>query len=297
MRMRVLLLGGESRLGQSLLAQAAAESIVIDAESCPPGGWLPDVLEPIIDRVRPDLVINLAFYHQQFQLGEQDPLLLASQHAFSERVIELCRDRQMVPFLLSSTRVFDGRKVGLYAEKDEVAPADPLGQLQAALERCAQDSTRRHLILRLSWVLDSSPQGLLGRLLGLIYNGGPLQLAEEWRGNPTPIDDVARVMLALLKQLDCEAPLHGIYHYGSSEASSWISFAGSLIQELLATQRLDRDPQVQPIPFQNQALAGKEPQNASLASRRILMACGVKPRPWRSQLGALVDAMDGIKHK
>lgn len=297
MRMRVLLLGGESRLGRSLLAQAAAESIVIEAEHRPPGGWLPDLLEPAIDRVRPDLIIDLAFYHEQFQLGEQDPLQLAGQHAFSERVIELCRDRDIVPFLLSSARVFDGAKVGPYAEKDEVSPADPLGQLQAALEDRVREATSRHLILRLSWVLDTSPEGLLGRLLRLIHAGEPLQLAEEWRGNPTPVEDAARVMLALLKQLDCEAPLHGIYHYGSSEPSSWISFAASLVQELLATQRLEHDPQVQPIPFQAQALAGKEPQNASLASRRILMACGVKPRPWHSQLGALVDAMDTINHK
>ncbi len=293
MRMRVLLLGAESRLGQSLLAQAAAESIRIEAESCPPGGWLPDQLGSLLDRVEPDLVINLAYYHEQFQLGEQDALALAGQHAFSEALIDLCGERRVIPFLLSSARVFDGFKAGLYSEKDEVAPGDPLGQLQAALEARSRQSTDRHLILRLSWVLDTSPQGLLGRLIGQIYTGRPLQLAEEWRGNPTPVDDVARVMLALLKQIDCQASLFGTYHYGSSEASSWISFATSLIQELLATQRLERDPQVQPVPFASQVLAGKEPQNASLASRRILMACGVKPRPWRNQLGQLLDALDG----
>lgn len=294
MRMRVLLLGEESRLGQALLGQAAAESITIEAERCPPGGWLPDVLESLFDRVCPDLVINLAHYHEQFQLGEQDALALAGQHAFAERVVDLCAVRGAIPFLLSSARVFDGLKSGLYSEKDEVAPGDPLGQLQASLEACARQATNRHLILRLSWVLDASLQGLLGRLLGQIHSGGPLQLAEEWRGNPTPVDDAARVMLALLKQLDCQASLFGTYHYGSSEASSWISFASSLIQELLATQRIERDPQVQPVPFSSQALAGREPQNASLASRRILMACGVKPRAWRTQLGPLLEALDDL---
>jgi dTDP-4-dehydrorhamnose reductase len=293
MRMRVLLLGEESRLGQSLLAQAAAESIVIEAERCPTGGWVPEVLAPLLDRVKPDLVVDLAFYHEHFQLGEQDALQLADQHAFSQRLLALCGERQIVPFLLSSARVFDGLKTAPYTEKDNLAPGDPLGRLHAALEAQAREMGDRHLILRLSWVLDTSPQGLLGRLLGQIYTGRPLQLATEWRGNPTPVDDAARVMLALLKQLDCQAPLHGTYHYGSGEVSSWISFAGSLIQELLATKRLERDPLVQSIPFQEQALAGKEPQNAALATRRILMACGVKPRPWRSQLGQLLDLLDG----
>lgn len=292
MRMRVLLLGGGSRLGQALKSQAAAESITFETQECPEGGWQPDHVEGLLDAGQPQVVINLAYYHEQFQLGTQDALLLAGQHAFSERLISVCAARDIVPFLVSSARVFDGLKASPYSEKDEVGPADALGELQAALEKAALAATDRHLVLRFSWVLDDSPDGLLGRLMQQLCRQEVVELAEEWRGNPTPVEDAARVMLALLKQLDCEAPIHGIYHYGSSEVSSWISFAKSLIQELLASNRLDHDLLVQPVPFATQTMAGREPQNAALVCRRILMTCGVKPRAWRTQLPALLETFE-----
>ncbi|HDZ57956.1 MAG TPA: NAD-dependent epimerase/dehydratase family protein [Pseudomonas xinjiangensis] len=290
MRMRVLLLGGESLLGRALVSQAAAESIQIESVGCPAGGWHPAGIDEVLSNCQPDAVINLAFYHEQFQLGMQDASELARQYAFSERLIAACATRRAMLFMLSSARVFDGLKSTPYTEKDEMAPADPLGQLQAVLEKMLQQASDQHLILRFSWLLDESSDGLLGRLLTQLSSQRPVQLAEEWRGNPTPINDAARVMLALLKQVDCDAPLYGVYHYGSSEISSWISFAKSLIQELLASRQLEADPVVQPVPFVPQPATGGEPQNAALACRRILMACGVKPRPWRSQLPELLGA-------
>ncbi|UAW98114.1 sugar nucleotide-binding protein [Halopseudomonas nanhaiensis] len=288
MRMRVLLLGKETRLGQALLAQATVESILLQTLDMPAAGWSEQALDSIVEQ-SPDLVVNLAFYHEQFQLGLLDDAALAVQQRFNTALIERCSRHDIGLFMLSSARVFDGLKAGAYTEKDQLAPSDPLGRLQAELEKQLRAATDRHLILRFSWLLDCSPEGLLGRLLEQMHSGEPVQLAEEWRGNPTPIDDAARVMLAILKQLDCDAPLFGTYHYGSNEISSWISFAKSLAQELLASQQLDADPVVQPVSFASQQMAGREPQNAALTSRRLLMAFGIKPRAWRAQLGTLID--------
>ena len=288
MRMRVLLLGKETRLGQALLAQAALESIHLHAPDMPVAGWSEDALAQLVSRQQCDLVVNLAFYHEQFQLGLLDEPVLARQRDFTSVLIDSCARHDVALFMLSSARVFDGLKSSAYSEKDPLAPSDPLGLMQAALEQQLRTATDRHVILRFSWLLDRSPDGLLGRLLAQLRSGEPVQLAEEWRGNPTPIDDAARVVLAILKQLDCDAPLYGTYHYGSSEVSSWISFAKSLAQELLASQQLDADPVVQPVSFASQQMAGREPQNAALACRRLLMAFGIKPRAWRAQLGALL---------
>lgn len=289
MRMRVLLLGEETLLGQTLLAQASLESIQIESIACPEGGWSIDLIEHVLLQQRPDMVINLAFYHEQFQLGVLDADQLATQFAFSRSLVDACAAHEVVMFVPSSARVFDGLKSTAYSEKDAVSPADPLGVAQAELEHYLRQVSDEHVILRFSWLLDRSADGLLGRLLGQIRSGDPVRLAEEWRGNPTPIDDAARVMLAILKQLDCDAPLYGTYHYGSAEVSSWISFAKSLAQELLATQQIEADPLVLPVAFSEQMMAGREPQNAALVSRRLLMAFGIKPRAWRAQLGALLQ--------
>lgn len=291
MRMRILLLEGDSTLGAAFRQLAAQESIEVQVVDRPASGWQPDQLAGLLERHPADAVVNLAYFHEQFQLGVADPAALSRLEAFSRQLVELCAEQRLL-VQPSSARVFDGLKATPYTEKDELAPGDELGRLQARLEQLVAGRCSRYAVLRFSWLLDGTADGQLVRLIEQLYGEGPVLLAEEWKGNPTPIADAARVLLAVLKQLDCDAPLYGVYHYGSTEPSSWISFAKSLAQELMASNKLDRDPVIRSIPFDKQTEAGWEPQNAVLASRRILMAFGVKPRPWRGQLTQLLASIE-----
>ncbi|PCC98598.1 NAD(P)-dependent oxidoreductase [Halopseudomonas pelagia] len=291
MRMRILLLGADSLMGQAVLRLAAAEEIAIDAVERPEQGWKAEQLKHWFTEYQPDAVVNLAFYHQHFQLGSNDGDNLALQRKFGKELIALSKQADSLLFLLSSARVFDGLKTTAYTEKDALAPGDALGQLHVDMEKQLKDHCARHIMLRLGWVLDGSPDGQLAGLLQQLRSGEPMLLAEEWRGNPTPVNDAARVVLAILKQLDCDAPLYGTYHYGSSEASSWISFVKSLAQELLATKQLDSVPTIRSVPFDQQLDSAWEPQNAVLSSRRLLMAFGIKPRAWRAQLPELLASV------
>lgn len=287
MRMRVLLLGQESLMGQSLVTQAAAEDIEF-LQVATATEWLPEAIDDWLDELTPDAVINLAHYHQQFQLPLADADQLLAQQAFSERLIDACARRDLLLCMLSSTRVFDGAKNTPYTEKDELTPMGAQGAAQAALDRMLVERCRRHLLLRFSWLLDQSADGLMMRLVDQLQASQRVALAEEWRGNPTPIQDAARVLLAAVKQMDCESEVYGVYHYGSAEVSSWISLAMSLGQELRLQQCLAQEPVIEPVPYAEQPAAQFEPQNAALNGRRLLYVFGIKPRAWRAGLDALL---------
>ncbi|TVP87377.1 MAG: NAD(P)-dependent oxidoreductase [Pseudomonadaceae bacterium] len=284
MRKRVMLVGAETTLGQEVLALAAMQGVILQARSCPSAGWDAAELNSWLDEDRPDVVVNLAHFHQQFQCDVAAESELRHMQAFHERLMEAATARGCWQLMLSSARVFDGEKTTPYSEKDEVAPLDALGRLQHLLESELRRGSDRYLILRLSWVLDSSVDGHLDRLRRQLCAGDSLELAKEWRGNPTPVDDVARVIFAMLRQVDCAAAVQGTYHYGSVEASSWISLAKCLSQELLASGELTQDPVITPAPFAEQSMAGHQPQNAALTHKRLMHIFGIKPRPWRSQL-------------
>ena len=289
MRKRVLLLGHESLLGQSLVTQAAAEDIEFLLPGTPSDAWRPDAIDGWLDELAPDAVINLAHYHQQFQLVTADAEQMAAQRQFSERLIESCAQRDMLLCMLSNTRVFSGEKNTPYTEKDELTPVGAQGAVQAALDQLLVRRCKRHLLLRFSWLLDQSPDGLLMRLVNQLQASQRVALAEEWRGNPTPLADAARVLLAVIKQMDCDAELYGVYHYASVEASSWISLAKSLGQELLSLERLAEDPIIEPVNYADQPAAQFEPQNAALNGRRLLFAFGIKPRAWRAWLDDILQ--------
>lgn len=284
MRKRVMLVGAETTLGQEVLALAAMQGVSLQARHCPAAGWDAAELNSWLDEDRPDVVVNLAHFHQQFQCDVVPESELQRMQAFHERLMEAATARGCWQLMLSSARVFDGEKSTPYSEKDEVAPLDALGRLQHLLESELRRSSDRHLILRLSWVLDNSADGHLARLRAQLSEAGSVALAQEWRGNPTPVDDVARVIFAMLRQVDCAAAVQGTYHYGSVEASSWISLAKSLAQELLASGELEQEPLITPAEFAEQPMAGHQPQNAALTHKRLMHVFGVKPRPWRSQL-------------
>ena len=293
MRMRVLVLGAENSLGQALLAQAAAEFIQLEAVERPEQGWLPEMADQLLAGAKPDLVLNLAFYREQFQLGLQDAEVLEGQRAFDQQLIQGCAARNTSLVMLSSARVFDGSHASAYSETDEEAPAGALGRLQLELERSLRSSCPQHVILRFSWVLDGSAEGTLAQLLARMKSSAPVILAEEWRGNPTPVADAARIILSVLKQLDCAAPVYGIYQYGSSEATTWISFVQNVMQELIGRGELTGDRVIHPVAFDSLPGMAGRPQNAALQTRQLMMVFGIKPRSWRSQLPALLDELVG----
>src|SRR5690554_1655049 len=102
MRTRVLVPGAERSLGQTLLAQAAAEFIQLEGVERPEQGWLPEMADQLLAGAKPDLVLNLAFYREHFQLGQQDTDQLQAQQQFSERLIQGCAATDTMLVMLSS---------------------------------------------------------------------------------------------------------------------------------------------------------------------------------------------------
>jgi dTDP-4-dehydrorhamnose reductase len=288
MRMRIMLLGGGNALGQALIRQGAKEDIGFLAPRPPDSGWDPASLTQLIDDSRPDVLINLAYYFDWFQAETVTEQRFMAQERSVERLAELCQHHAILLVQPSSYRVFDGARTTAYSEKDEPLPLGKRGHALWRMEQSVRASCPRHILLRFGWLLDDSENGLLGRFLTRAATDDEVFLADDRRGNPTPVDDAARVILAVLKQLDCQAPLWGTYHYGGQEATT----ALALGQGVLSEARHFRDQLLEWVTPQTHVArpdAGDEPQHAVLASKKILHTFGIKPRAWRSGLAELLE--------
>lgn len=288
MRMRIMLLGGGNALGQALIRQGAKEDIGFLAPRPPESGWDPASLTQLIDDTRPDALINLAYYFDWFQAEAVSEARFVQQERAVERLAELCQHHGILLLQPSSYRVFDGARATAYSEKDEPLPLGARGQALWRMEQSVRASCPRHVLLRFGWLLDDSVEGVLGRFLTRAEQDDELLLADDRRGNPTPVDDAARVILAVLKQLDCQTPLWGTYHYGGQEATT----ALALGQALLSEARNFRGQLLEGVSPQAHALrpdVADEPQHAVLACKKILHTFGIKPRAWRSGLPELLE--------
>ncbi|WP_324733015.1 sugar nucleotide-binding protein [Pseudomonas paeninsulae] len=288
MRMRLMLLGGGNALGQALIRLGAEEDIGFLAPRPPETGWDAGSLTELLDDTRPDALINLAYYFDWFQAEGVSAARLAAQEQAVERLAELCQHHQIRLLQPSSYRVFDGSRVTAYSEKEEPVPLGVHGQALWRIEQRVRAVCPRHVLLRFGWLLDESPDGQLGRFLARAEREQNLSFADDRRGNPTPVDDAARVILAVLKQLDCETPLWGTFHYGGNEATTSLGLA----QAVLSEARHFRSNLLEDIAAQAHATrpdAAEEPQHAVLACKKILHTFGIKPRAWRSGLPSLLD--------
>jgi len=288
MHMRLMLLGGGSALGRALIHQGAEADVSFLAPRPPEQGWDSVSLTLLLDETRPDALVNLAYYHDWFQLEAPDAARLAIQERATERLAELCQHHQIILLQPSSYRVFDGTRATAYSEKDEPLPLGSCGQSLLRIEQAVRAICPRHVLLRFGWLYDDSTDGLLGRFLQRAERESVLELADDRRGNPTSVDDAARVMLAVLKQLDCRAPLWGTYHYGSHEATTALAFA----QAVLGEARVHRRLAVEDIlgrPHGAVPGAAEEPQHAVLSCKKLLNTFGIKPRAWRAGLPGLLD--------
>ncbi|MCY1410424.1 dTDP-4-dehydrorhamnose reductase [compost metagenome] len=283
-----MLLGGGNSLGQALIRLGAEEDIGFLAPRPPEQGWDAASLTQLLDDTRPDAVVNLAYYFDWFQADEVSDVRLAAQERGVERLAELCQHHGIILLQPSSYRVFDGSRATAYSEKDETVSLSLRGQAIWRMEQSVRATCPKHVLLRFGWLLDDSRDGLLGRFLSRAERDDEICLADDRRGNPTPVDDAARVLLAVIKQLDCQAPLWGTYHYGGHEATTSLALGQALLSEARSLHPL----KVQDITPQAHAArpdAQDEPQNAVLACKKILHTFGIKPRAWRAALPTLLD--------
>ncbi|MFF7709798.1 sugar nucleotide-binding protein [Pseudomonas sp. NPDC007930] len=288
MRMRLMLLGGGSALGQALIRLGAEEDISFLAPRPPEAGWDAASLTELLEETRPAALINLAYYFDWFQAGAVSAERLEAQERGAERLAGLCQQYSVALVQPSSYRVFDGARATAYSEKDEPLPLGERGQALWRIEQSVRAICPQHVLLRFGWLLDESAGGILGRFLARAERGEAIPLADDRRGNPTPVDDAARVILSVLKQLDCDAPLWGTYHYAGNEATTALALGQAILAEVGAARA------VNPEQATAQAHAAcddalQEPQHAVLACKKIFHTFGIKPRAWRAGLPALLE--------
>lgn len=232
-----------------------------------------------IAALKPDVIINTIGWGEVLNAEQQALLPLVAAN-----VAHACA-RLGVPLLhFSSYKVFGNDHKSSHSEKDIPAPLSAAGQAFFAAEQAIEHSSAKAVILRLGWVIGSYGDNLCTRLLERIRTQQTIQINTRLRGAPTLMSDVARVAVAIVKQIASGADNWGIMHYCSGDALTEADFGEHLVQ-LLAQQHL----LVQDVNFMLcDQVPAEEPMSAVLGCRGIRDGFGVQARPWRPSLLPLV---------
>lgn len=291
--MKLLLVGVNSSVGTELVKLLDERNI----------SWVapePDRINPgdplstarVITQAGADQVINLTAYGagSQFAMAraENDPDICdLLNHQFPAVVAQVC-DHLNIPLIhLSTPLVFGGDKKLPYNEQDTPKPVGVYGTTALAGEVAVQSSTKQHVIIRSGWLFGPDQDQVLAAWLKELVDSDGRVTVSRRKVAPTPVEDLARVILAVALQVDCQVDVWGIYHYAALDALR----ESELVQQLARSAAQHDETVYNLLERLTINLTRNEPPyiaNASLASKRIFETFGIKQRPWLGSLERLV---------
>jgi dTDP-4-dehydrorhamnose reductase len=298
----ILLTGASGQLGQELRAVLAGLGRVVSVDRFPAGDNsieldLSDLrqLESLLERQRPDVVINAAAYtavdkaeseyRTAFRINAELPAALARWCSLNDG------------FLLhySTDYVFSGESDRPYLEGDLVGPLGVYGESKLAGEWAIGASHCRHLILRTSWVYSTHGSNFVLNMLRLARQRSELSIVCDQTGCPTWARNLAQVS-ALLLQVSTEpgaAPARqGIFHYCDSTILTWYEFAGLIFKLAVELKLLHEIPRLKPVRSTEFPQVARRPAYSVLDSSSIRKVFGVKTPALEASLRACLQELE-----
>lgn len=293
--MKPLIFGAESAVGKELLKQFQSRGVnFIALEPGRIDTRDPLTLARIITQAEPDQVINLSSY----RAGSQLAILEAEQnsqecerinHQQPSVVAQVC-DHLNIPLLhLSTAYVFNGDKKLGYNEQDVVTPLGVYGASSSRGEVAITAALDKHVIVRTGWIFGAGQDELIRRWIDEARHAEGAVTVLRRKFSPTPVEDVARVLVAISHQVDCHASVWGTYHYCGLETKRESEFVQHVLK--LAAQH---DESVYKLldHLSLNLLRAESPEiaNTTLATKKIFDTFGIKQRSWHGSLHALIKS-------
>ncbi|SBS25155.1 dTDP-4-dehydrorhamnose reductase [Marinomonas aquimarina] len=278
---RVVLLGSDTELGRAI-RQYYDNDYDFDWLEVPCHEVLSQVSSSVLDQQYCDAIIDAY------------SLRSASQNDY-DQYLELLgaliqRDTCPQFYMLSGVQVFLGEKESSYLETDEPDARSRFARrlMEAEQKVLAAD---KHIVLRTGWLFSGAQDDFIANTINLVRSGAPIEFHDTAIGCPTPVSDVARVLLSVVKQRHYGALNTGVYHYCCSEEISWMG----LVEAVLTTaSQFDQKAQSVLEHMGDTANAlemATEIKRQSLSCRKIFGHYGIKQRSWRPVLRALIRDM------
>jgi len=274
---KLLVFGSNSPLGKSFTRLLKRESIrfiaINDSEA---SIYEADKLAGLIKDAQPEQLLNLSL----------NPGLFQSETPISkERIAQLTQScstliksakAQKIPLVHhSSVAVFDGSNSRPYLEMDTCSPKNPLGKLALSLEKKVA-KYEKHIILRTEGIFDTQTVFFDQCIKDCIANKGKLNLLDQ-RCSPTPVADVARVLLAINKQLACNASPWGVHQYCALQATHRYTFVEDFLKEA-ATFDKKLAAAVKNLDIATQETTKTQLENSVVDCQHIMSSFGIKQR-------------------
>ena len=312
--MKILVLGAGGQLGRQLCTALAGLGEITAAtrdggpvdgasDACPATVDLaaPDSVVDLLERVRPDIIVNAAAY-TAVDAAESDEATAWAINAQAVGDVAAWAARHGALVVHYSTDyVFDGNAREPYPEDAPTGPAGAYGRSKLEGEALLASSGAHYLLFRTAWVYAPWGKNFLLTMLRLAGERDELRVVADQIGAPTSVALIAQAtrvaIAAWLAALPRERQvLEGTYHVVASGQTSWHGFAEAIVDAAASAGLLARRPVVVPITTSDFPTPARRPSYSVLDNRKFQHAFGFPLPDWTGGLTRVMGELCEIKH-
>lgn len=287
--MKLLVTGGSGQLAQNLFRRSG-EGIEIILAGRPAVDLAdPEAVANLLAVVRPAIVVNAAAYTAVDKAESEPQEAWRVNAAAAANVAKACAAAGVPVIHISTDYVFDGLKAAPYEEADATNPLSAYGRSKLEGERLVSANSKRHVILRTSWLFSPFGHNFLKTILYLSRTRDEIRVVCDQIGAPTFAGHLAGAIIRIAPDLaeDTSGALSGIYHLTAAGEAPWSSFAQAICEhQRLAGRSASR---IVPIPSAEYPLPAKRPANSRLACSKFERTFGFSLPPWTQGLEECLD--------
>lgn len=284
--MRILLTGSKGQLANcfrdclpdnwELIATDSASLDITDAEA----------VRQMVENFQPDAIVNTAAYTAVDHAESQTQTAFAVNASAVHNLAEAARAAQARFIHISTDYVFDGNNKSPYREQDFANPQSVYGRSKLAGELLALAANPESVIVRTSWLFSEYGHNFVKTMLKAGSERRSLAVVSDQIGNPTYAGDLAAALIRLLQE---QTPVRGIYHFCGHKSVSWYEFAEAIFQT--TAQHGLATPALEAIDSSDYPTPAPRPAYSVLDCHKIGSEFGIAPSDWQKALADIVPKM------
>lgn len=230
-----------------------------------------------------DFVINCAAY-TAVDKAESDKETAAKVNSLAPELLAFYSNLADAKLIQVSTDyVFAGDAHQPYSEDVAVAPQSVYGSTKLDGELNCLRENPNSVIIRTSWLYSTFGNNFVKTMLRLGKERGELGVVFDQVGTPTYAADLA---LAILKIVECEKFVAGVYHFSNEGVASWYDFAKEIFEISGVACK------VNPVLSDQFPTPAKRPHFSVLNKSKIRDTFGIEIPYWKDSLKVCLNRLE-----
>lgn len=288
--MKILIIGKTGQVGLSLITEARLNHIDFVATGREELNITDQhAINNFFDQTHDfDFIINAAAY-TNVDGAETDIESANAVNCLVVKYLAFAAKKYEIPLIhISTDYVFDGEKATGYNEDDDTNPLGVYGKTKLDGEKCLKDIWKKHIILRVSWVVSEHGKNFLKTIANLCDKKEMLSVVCDQFGSPTSAHSIAETIIAICAKLHAEnnnEKYFGTYHYTDFPATSWHQLAS----HVLTVKKNTLCKEIKPIESKDFPTPTKRPKNSILNTHKIKKVFGIEQKLWTTEVDRIIN--------